>query len=116
MFQKKILISQKVIICPRLTLSGSKSKEDTNKLTNQSGGDASITNVDPLTTSLLIEQTLYDGARNPDLEKNELGLDVAKVQLLKVEQEILYQAVEAYTGLVLANKKNIKLINQMSVY
>ena len=98
---------------PSITLSGSKSKEDTSKLTNQSGGDASITDVDPLTTSLLIEQTLYDGARNADLEKNELGLDVAKVQLLKVEQEILYQAVEAYTGLVLANKKY--KINQSNV-
>ena len=98
---------------PSITLSGSKSKEDTNKLTNQSGGDASITDVDPLTTSLLIEQTLYDGTRNADLEKNELGLDVAKVQLLKVEQEILYQAVEAYSGLVLANKKY--KINQSNV-
>ena len=98
---------------PSVTLSGSKSKEDTDKLTNQSGGEASIADVDPLTTSLLIEQTLYDGARNADLKKNELGLDVAKVQLLKVEQEILYQAVEAYTGLVLANKKY--KINQSNV-
>ena len=98
---------------PSITLSATKSKEDTNKLTNQSGGDASITDVDPLTTSLLIEQTLYDGARNADLKKNELGLDVAKVQLLKVEQEILYQAVEAYTGLVLANKKY--KINQSNI-
>ena len=98
---------------PSITLSATKSKEDTNKLTNQSGGDASITDVDPLTTSLLIEQTLYDGARNADLKKNELGLDVAKVQLLKVEQEILYQAVEAYTGLILANKKY--KINQSNV-
>ena len=32
---------------PTLTLSGSKSKEDTNTLTNQSGGDATITDVDP---------------------------------------------------------------------
>ena len=61
----------------------------------------------------MIEQTLYDGARNADLKKNELGLDVAKVHLLKVEQEILYQAAEAYTGLVLANKKY--KINQSNV-
>ena len=68
----------------------------------------------PLTTSLLIEQTLYDGrSRNADLEKNELGLDIAKIKLLKVEQEILYKAVEAYTGLVLANKKY--KINQSNV-
>ena len=99
---------------PTITLSGTKSKEDTSKLTNQSGGDASITNVDPLTTSLLIEQTLYDGrSRNADLEKNKLGLDVSKIKLLKVEQEILYQSVEAYTGLVLATNKY--KINQSNV-
>ena len=99
---------------PTVTLSGSKSKEDTGKLTNQSGGDASITDVDPLTTSLLIEQTLYDGkSRNADLEKNKLGLDISKIKLLKVEQEILYQAVEAYTGLVLATNKY--KINQSNV-
>ncbi len=98
---------------PSVTLSGSKSKEDTDRLTNQSGGDASIADVDPLTTSLLIEQTLYDGTRSSDLKKNKIGLDVAKVKLLKVEQEILYQAVEAYTGLILANQKY--KINQSNV-
>ena len=99
---------------PSVTLSGSKSKENTSKLTNQDGSDTSVTDVDPLTTSLLIEQTLYDGrSRNADLEKNRLGLDIAKVKLLKVEQEILYQAVEAYTGLVFANKKYT--INQSNV-
>jgi len=99
---------------PSITLSGTKSKEDTSKLTNQSGGDASITDVDTLTTSLLVEQTLYDGrSRNADLEKNKLGLDISKIKLLKTEQDILYQAAEAYTGLVLANKKY--KINQSNV-
>ena len=37
---------------PTVTLSGSKSQEDTNKLTNQSGGNASINDVDPLTKSI----------------------------------------------------------------
>ena len=87
---------------PSVTLSGSKSKEDTDKLTKQEGGDASVTDVDPFTTSLLIEQTLFDESRSADLEKNKLGLDISKIKLLKVEQDILYQAVEAYTGLVLA--------------
>ena len=49
---------------PSLTLSGSKSIEDTNKLTNQSGGDASITDVDPFTTSIKLEQTLLDFGRD----------------------------------------------------
>tara|TARA_Y100000817_G_scaffold168979_1_gene132120 strand:- start:972 stop:1508 length:537 start_codon:yes stop_codon:yes gene_type:complete len=98
---------------PSVTLSGTKSREDTSKLTNQDGSGASITDVDPLTKSLLIEQTLYDGSRRADLEKNKLGLDISKIKLLKVEQDILYQAVEAYTGLVLANKKYT--INQSNV-
>ncbi|SVD96451.1 uncharacterized protein METZ01_LOCUS449305, partial [marine metagenome] len=111
--QEDINISKSNFL-PSVTLSGSKSKEDTSKLPNQGGGDASITDVDPLTTSLLIEQTLYDGrSRNADLEKNELGLDIAKIKLLKVEQEILYKAIEAYTGLILANKKY--KINQSNV-
>ena len=98
---------------PSVTLSGTKSREDTSKLTNQDGSGASITDVDPLTKSLLIEQTLYDGSRRADLEKNKLGLDISKIKLLKVEQDILYKAVEAYTGLVLANKKYT--INQSNV-
>ncbi len=60
---------------PTLTLSGSKSKEDTNKLTNQSGADASITDVDPLSTSITIEQTLIDFGRNAEHNKNKIGIN-----------------------------------------
>ena len=90
---------------PTLTLSGSKSQEDTNKLTNQSGGDATITNVDPLSTSITIEQTLIDFGRSAQNEKNKIGISIAKAKLLKKEQEILYKAIEAYKGVVLANEK-----------
>jgi len=90
---------------PTLTLSGSKSKEDTNKLTNQTGGDVSITEVDPLSTSITIEQTLIDFGRNAEYEKNKIGISLAKAKLLKKEQDILYKAIEAYTGLILANEK-----------
>ena len=37
---------------PSVTLSGSKSSEDTNKLTNQNGTDATISDVDPTVQSL----------------------------------------------------------------
>ena len=90
---------------PSLTLSGSKSKENTNKLTNQSGGDASITDVDPLPTSVTIEQTLIDFGRAAEHDKNKIGINLAKAKLLKKEQDILYKAIEAYTGLILANEK-----------
>ena len=68
---------------PTITLSGSKSIENTNKLTNQSGGDASITDVDPFTTSIKLEQTLLDFGRGLTLEKNITALDLAKAQLVK---------------------------------
>ena len=53
-----------------------------------------------------------------DLEKNKIGLDLAKAKLLKVEQETLYKAIDAYSGLIFAkekldiNKKNINLLER----
>ena len=97
---------------PSVTLSGSKSQVDTNKLTNQSGGNAAISDTDPTTTSLTITQTLVDFGRGADYEKKTIGIDVAKAKLLKKEQDILYSTVEAYTGLILANEKlNINRAN-----
>ena len=111
--QENLNISKSEFL-PTITLTGTKSREDTTKLTNQSGGDATITNVDPLTKSILIEQTLYDGkGRSADLEKSEIGIDLAKAKIFKVEQEILYKAVEAYTGLIFTNRK-LK-INQSNI-
>jgi len=90
---------------PSVTLSGSKSEEDTGKLTNQDGSSASITNVNTETRSIKIEQTLVDFGRGADLKKNKIGLDLAATKLLKKEQDILYKAIEVYTGLILANEK-----------
>ena len=101
---------------PSLTLSGSKSFEDTSKLTNQSGGDASINDVDPLTTSIKLEQTLIDYGRGISHEKNIVGLELAKAKLTKKEQDVLYSAIETYTGLILAkekleiNRRNLNLL------
>ena len=103
---------------PTVTLSGSKSQEDTNKLTNQSGGDASISDVDPFTKSISISQTLIDFGRGAELSKSRIGLDLSKAKLLKKEQDILFKTAEAYTGLVLANEKlkinrdNVELLSR----
>ena len=90
---------------PSLTLSGSKSSEDTNKLTNQNGTDATISDVDPTVQSLTITQTLIDFGRGAELSKSKIGIELAKAKLLKKEQEILYKSIEAYTGLISANEK-----------
>ena len=103
---------------PSLTLSGSKSLEETNKLTNQSGGDASVNDVDPFTTSIKLEQTILDYGRDLTYEKNVIGLDLAKAKLIKKEQDILHSAIEVYTNLILArekiniNKKNLNLLKR----
>ena len=103
---------------PSLTLSGSKSREDTNKLTNQSGGNVIINDVDPLTKSISISQTLIDFGRSAELSKSKIGLELAKAKLLKKEQDILYKSTEAYTGLIAANEKlninkdNVELLNR----
>ena len=90
---------------PTVTISGSKSQEDTNKLTNRAGVEQSVNDVDPSTQSVKIEQTLIDFGRNADLQKNQIGIKLAATKLLKKEQEVLLKAIEAYSGLVLANKK-----------
>tara|TARA_Y100000590_G_scaffold31466_1_gene34876 strand:+ start:2003 stop:3298 length:1296 start_codon:yes stop_codon:yes gene_type:complete len=100
---------------PSASITSSKSQEDTNKLTNQSGGDASINDVDPLSTSIKIEQTLVDFGRSADYQKKKIGIDLAKEKFLKKEQEILYKSIAAYSGLVAAkekeeiNRKNVEL-------
>ena len=103
---------------PSASITGTKSQEDTNKLTNQSGGDASINDVDPLTTSIKLEQKLIDFGRSAEFEKKKIGLDLAEAKLLKTEQDILYKATEAFTGLIVANEmlkingRNLKLLQR----
>ena len=101
---------------PSLSLTGSKSFENTNKLTNQSGGNASITDVDPLTTSIKLEQSLLDYGRDISHQKNIVGLELARAKLSKKEQDIIYSAIETFTGLILArekleiNRRNLNLL------
>ena len=103
---------------PSITLSGSKSEEDTGKLTNRDGTNASINNSNTETKTVKIEQTLIDFGRGADYKKNKLGLDLAKIKLIKKEQEIFYKAIEAYTGLLAAseklsiNRENIDLLER----
>ncbi len=90
---------------PTITLSGSKSEEDTEKLTNRDGSDAAKADVNPTVETITITQTLIDFGRRAELAKSKIGIELAKAKLLKKEQEILYKSIEAYTGLVSANEK-----------
>jgi len=101
---------------PSLSLSGSKSFENTNELTTQSGTDTSIDDVNPLSSSIKFEQKLFDQGRDFTHQKNIVGLELAKARLVKKEQDILYSAIDAFTGLILAreklniNRRNLNLL------
>ena len=103
---------------PSGTITGSKSQQDTNKLTNQSGGDAAINDVDQLNTTIKLEQTLIDFGRNAELKKSKLGLSLSKEKLKKTEQEIFYKAIEAYSNLIASiervkiNERNLNLLTR----
>ena len=98
---------------PSITLEGSKSDEDTEKLTNRDGSNAAITDVDPKVKSITVTQTLIDFGRGAELSKSKIGIDLAKAKLQKKEQDILYKAAEAYTGLISSKEKLV--INSSNV-
>ena len=103
---------------PTVTLSGSKSEESTDKLTDRTGADTTITEVDPTVKTITITQTLIDFGRGAELSKSKIGVNLAKVKLFKKEQEIIYKSIQAYTGLISANEKlkinrsNVNLLNR----
>ncbi len=103
---------------PTITLEGSKSQNETDKLTNRDGSNATITDVDTETKSISVTQTLFDFGRGADLSKSKIGINLAKAKLLKKEQNILYKTVAAYTGLISAkekleiNRANVELLSR----
>ena len=104
---------------PSVTLSGSESQENTEKQTDATGADSSFTDVNPKTQSINIEQKLFQGFGGiASIEKSKIGLTLAEAKLLKTEQEILYQAIEAYSGVIFAeeklkiNKNNFNLLER----
>ena len=98
---------------PSVTISGYVSKENTTKLTNRSGADVQSTDVEPSQESILIEQTLFQGLGGvANLKKSNIGLELSKSRLKKAEQEILFEAIEAYTNLIINKKKvGINILN-----
>ena len=60
----------------------------------------------PNSKSVKIEQKIFQGFGGiADFKKSKLGLDLADAKLLKSEQEILLKAVEAFSGMIVANEK-----------
>ena len=93
---------------PSITLSGDiATQEDTNRI-NKSGTSLADTSSTPESQSLLIEQKIFDGFTNyNDLKKSKLKLEYSKIELNKLEQEVILNAAIAYYGLAY-NFKNFE--------
>ncbi len=93
---------------PSITLSGDiATQEDTNRI-NKSGKSLADTSSTPESQSLLIEQKIFDGFTNyNDLKKSKLKLEYSKIELNKLEQEVILNAAIAYYGLAY-NFKNFE--------
>ena len=69
-----------------------------------------------MSSSIKLEQTLLDYGRDFTHQKNIIGLELAKAKLIKKEQDILYSAIDAFTGLILTrdklniNRRNLNLL------
>ena len=91
---------------PTVTISGYVSEQE-----NTNPGDD--TNFEPSEQSLKVEQKIFQGGAGiAKLMKKKHGQTLGEYKLKKVEQEILLEAVEVHTDLLLSIKKvNINLIN-----
>ncbi len=92
---------------PSITISGYVSDQD------NTGTDGSDSNFKPAEQSVLIEQKIFQGGSGvANFIKKKHGQSLGEFKLKKTEQDILLEAAQAHTELLLNRKKvNINLIN-----
>lgn len=73
--------------------------------TNSSGTTQVDTNYQPKTNSIIIEQKLFQGI--PDAMKARKDVKIARYELKKVEQNVLFKTVKAFTDVIRAEKNII---------
>ena len=72
---------------PSITLSGNQTSTTSTNRTNQSGASLSDTNIDSETTTISIDQKVFQGFKGYNsLKKSELEVEQANLELKKTEQ------------------------------
>ncbi len=90
---------------PSISLSGNQSSSQTTNKINQSGAKLSDSNLDTETTTVSVDQKLFQGFKGYNsLKKSELEFEKANVKLKKVEQETILDTVTAYFDLIFKTK------------
>ncbi|MFL2889485.1 MAG: TolC family outer membrane protein [Pelagibacteraceae bacterium] len=90
---------------PSVTISGDiSSKESTNR-SNQSGSNLSDTNLNTETTTVAVDQKIFQGLKGYNsLKKSNLEVERAKFQLQDSEQELILDSVKVYVDLIFKEK------------
>jgi len=86
---------------PSVSVSETKSSQQTSNRTSQSGGVLSDTNNDTTTKSISIDQKIFQGFQGYNsVKKSKLEFDQAGLKLKNVEQQILLRSAVAYYDLI----------------
>ena len=86
---------------PSVSVSETKSSQQTSNRTSQSGGVLPDTNNDTTTQSISIDQKIFQGFQGYNsVKKSKLEFDQAGLKLKNVEQQILLRSAVAYYDLI----------------
>jgi len=90
---------------PSISLSGDQSSSQSTNRTNQSGSSLSDTNLDTETTTVSIDQKIFQGFKGYNsLKKSELEVKQADFRLKQVEQQTILDTVSSYFDFIFKTK------------
>ncbi len=82
---------------PSISLSGDQSSSQSTNRTNQSGSSLTDTNLDTETTTVSIDQKIFQGFKGYNsLKKSELEVKQADLKLKQTEQQTILDTISAY--------------------
>ena len=100
---------------PSLSISGSQTSSESTNRTNQSGANLSDTNQDSETTSVSVDQKIFQGFKGYNsVKKSELEFKQAVYKLKQTEQQTILDTVSAYFDFIFKNKN--EKFNSSNVY
>ncbi len=90
---------------PSISLSGDQSSLQSTNKTNHSGSSLSDSNLDTETTTVSIDQKIFQGFKGYNsLKKSELEFQQANFKLIQVEQQTIVDTVSAYFDFIFKTK------------
>ncbi len=100
---------------PTISLSGDQTSSQSTNKTDQSGSNLSDSNLDTETTTVSIDQKIFQGFKGYNsLKKSELEVQRANFKLKQTEQQTILDAISAYFDLIFKTKNeefNVSNVN-----